>query len=255
MLAARLRLDGRRALVTGAAQGMGRAIAAALAEFGADVAVHDLDEARCAAALAEVAGFGRRGVALGIPLGPPGAGRRVVQAAEAALGPLDILVSAVAVQRRLAYTQVDAEEFDRTVRINLGAALELIQAAAPGMVERGWGRIVTVGSVQQVRPSPEMIVYAATKAAQLNMVRNLAPQFAAYGVTVNNLAPGVIATPRNEDILADPAGCARIAAWVPCGTIGAAEDVAGAAVLLCSDAGRYITGADIAIDGGLGLPT
>ena len=122
------------------------------------------------------------------------------------------------------------------------------------MVARGWGRIVTLGSVQQVRLHPEMIVYAATKAAQANMVRNLARQFAASGVTVNNLAPGVFATDRNADALADPDYRSKVLAAIPAGIIAEPVDIAGAALLLCSDAGRYLTGADIPVDGGLGLP-
>jgi NAD(P)-dependent dehydrogenase (short-subunit alcohol dehydrogenase family) len=99
-----------------------------------------------------------------------------------------------------------------------------------------------------------MIVYAATKAAQANMVRNLARQFAASGVTVNNLAPGVFATVRNADALADPDYRSKVLAAIPAGIIAEPVDIAGAALLLCSDAGRYLTGADIPVDGGLGLP-
>lgn len=254
-LAPLLRLDGRRALVTGAAAGMGRAIALALAEFGAAVAVNDLTATACAPVVSAAQAFGAHAASVPEELGPPGSGARLVDAAEAALGgAVDILVSAVAVQRRLPWTAVDAAEFDRTVRINLAAALELFQRVGPGMAERGWGRIVTVGSVQQARPSPEMIVYAATKAAQMNMVLNLARQLAPRGVTVNNLAPGIFATPRNEDVLQDPRQRAAAEALVPLGRIAAPIEVAGAALLLCSDAGSYITGADIAVDGGMSLP-
>jgi NAD(P)-dependent dehydrogenase (short-subunit alcohol dehydrogenase family) len=142
---------------------MGRAIAEALAEFGADVAVHDVDAASCAGTVAAVRGFGRRSVAIGAPFGEPDAVARTVGAADAALGPIDILVSTVAVQTRTAYDRVTGEDFDRTVAINLAAFLDLVQRTAPGMVSRGWGRILAVGSVQQVRPHPEMIVYAATR--------------------------------------------------------------------------------------------
>jgi glucose 1-dehydrogenase len=253
-LAPLLRLDGRRALVTGAARGMGRAIAEVLAEFGADVAVHDVDAASCAGTVAAVRGFGRRSVAIGAPFGEPDAVARTVGAADAALGPIDILVSTVAVQTRTAYDRVTGEDFDRTVAINLAAFLDLVQRTAPGMVSRGWGRILAVGSVQQVRPHPEMIVYAATKAAQANMVRNLARQFAASGVTVNNLAPGVFATERNAAALADPVYRAKVLDAIPARAFADPIDIAGAALLLCSDAGRYVTGADVPVDGGLGLP-
>jgi glucose 1-dehydrogenase len=253
-LAPLLRLDGRRALVTGAARGMGRAIAEALAEFGADVAVHDVDAAACAATVAAVRAFGRAAVAIGAPFGAPDAVARTVAAAEAGLGPIDILVSTVAVQTRTPYHAVTGEDFDRTVAVNLAAFLDLVQRTAPGMVARGWGRILAIGSVQQVRPHPEMIVYAATKAAQANMVRNLARQFAASGVTVNNLAPGVFETDRNAEALADPAYRARVLDAIPARAFAQPVDIAGAALMLCSEAGRYVTGADIPVDGGLGLP-
>ena len=117
-----------------------------------------------------------------------------------------------------------------------------------------WGRIVTVGSVQQNRPNTAMIVYAASKSAQLNMVRTLAVQLSAEGITVNNLAPGCIETIRNVEALSDPAYRKKIENVIPVGFIGQPDDLAGAALLLCSDAGRYITGADFLVDGGMSLP-
>jgi NAD(P)-dependent dehydrogenase (short-subunit alcohol dehydrogenase family) len=122
------------------------------------------------------------------------------------------------------------------------------------MAERGWGRVLTVGSVQQVRPSPTLAVYAALKSAQANLAINLAKQYAGRGVTVNNLAPGLIDTDRNDDIKGDAEGYAAILARIPAGQAGTPEDCAWPALLLCSDAGRYVTGADLMVDGGLHLP-
>ena len=121
------------------------------------------------------------------------------------------------------------------------------------MIERNWGRILTVGSVQEAKPHPDMVIYSALKAAQTLMVQNLAKQFAPHGVTINNLAPGVINTDRARARLTDPAYVNKVLSWIPAGHIGEAEDCAGAALLLCSDAGRYITGQSLFVDGGMSL--
>jgi NAD(P)-dependent dehydrogenase (short-subunit alcohol dehydrogenase family) len=166
---------------------------------------------------------------------------------------LDILVSNVAVQQPAEWTEVTREQFDSQVTVNWRSAFELIQLFAPAMLERGWGRILTIGSVQEARPHPHMVVYAALKAAQTLMGRNFARQFAPEGVTINNLAPGVILTDRNTGRLADPAYSNRVRAAIPAGRFGAPADCAGAALLLCSDAGRYITGQNLFVDGGMSL--
>jgi NAD(P)-dependent dehydrogenase (short-subunit alcohol dehydrogenase family) len=121
------------------------------------------------------------------------------------------------------------------------------------MQKQAWGRIITVGSVQQRKPHKDMLVYAASKAAQENMVRNLAKQLAPCGVTVNNVAPGVIETPRNSEALSDKEYAKQVLNGIPVGYAGAPQDCNGLILMLCSDAGRYITGADILIDGGMSL--
>ncbi len=141
----------------------------------------------------------------------------------------------------------------KQVRTNWQSGFELIQKAAPGMLERDWGRILTIGSVQEVNPHPDMVVYSALKAAQTLMVRNLAKQFAASRVTVNNLAPGVIDTDRNQRRLADGIYKAEVLSLIPAGHTGDPLDCVGAALLLCSEAGRYITGQSLLVDGGMSL--
>jgi NAD(P)-dependent dehydrogenase (short-subunit alcohol dehydrogenase family) len=121
------------------------------------------------------------------------------------------------------------------------------------MKKQNWGRIVTIGSVQQAKPHKDMLVYAASKAAQNNMVMNLAKQLAEFNITVNNVAPGVIETPRNEEALADEEYAKKVLEGIPCGSAGEAKDCAGMVLLLCSDEGKYITGENIFIDGGMKL--
>lgn len=247
-------LTGRRALVTGSSRGIGAAIAIALAEAGADVVVNYIGSRDAALeVVGKIESLGRRSVALEADLGSPGAPKQLIDATLSALGGLDILVSNVAIQHAENWREVTLEHFDQQVNVNWRSAFELIQLAAPAMIERNWGRILTIGSVQEANPHPEMVVYSALKAAQTLMVRNLAKQFAPHGVTVNNLAPGVINTDRSRARLTDPAYVNKVLSWIPAGHIGEPEDCAGAALLLCSEAGRYITGQNLFVDGGMGL--
>ncbi len=245
-------LTGRVALVTGARRGIGCAIATALAAQGAAVVVHHADgagEAEDAGeVLADIRARGGRGIALAADFSQHSAGSRLAEGVLAAFGRVDVLVLNASIEILEPFGSVCPASFDRQVAVNLRAPLELLQALLPGMAQRGWGRVLAIGSTQQLRPSPAKLVYAATKAAQQNWVLNLARQLGSRGVTVNNLAPGVIATARNQAQLA--AEGAKLVQRIPVGRIGTPEDIMGAALLLCSDAGRYITGADLYVDGG-----
>ena len=168
-------------------------------------------------------------------------------------GDIDILILNASIQYRKAWDEISDEEFDRQIAVNFKSSLKLIQKYVPYMREQKWGRIVTVGSVQQAKPHKDMLVYAATKAAQYNMVMNLAKQLAPFNITVNNVAPGVIETPRNFEALADEEYAKMVLAGIPCGHTGEAKDCAGIMLLLCSDGGKYITGENIFIDGGMKL--
>jgi NAD(P)-dependent dehydrogenase (short-subunit alcohol dehydrogenase family) len=250
----RFNLAGRAALVTGASRGIGRAIALALAEAGADVAIHCVRRRADAEAVAgEAARQDVRTAVIAADLNGGDAARQIRDEAVHALGRVDILVSNASVQIRKPWPDITREEFDRQVTVNWRAAWELIQLLLPGMIERRWGRVVTIGSVQQNVPHPEMLIYGAAKAAQHHMVRNLARVVGPHGVTVNNLAPGVIETERNAAALADPDRCESVRAKIPSGIFGQPEDCVGAALLLCSDAGCYMTGANIVVDGGLSI--
>jgi glucose 1-dehydrogenase len=247
----RFHLTGRRALVTGARRAIGRAIALGLAEQGAAVAIHHLAEPdEAAAVVAEAQARGGKAAAIAEDISAVGAGARLVEKTRAALGGVDILVINASIEFITPYDQITPEAFARQVDTNLRSTMELVQAAVPAMQAQRWGRVVAIGSIQQAKPHPGMFVYAATKAAQLNMMRNLARQAAGSGVTFNNLAPGAIATPRNAGQLADAARKAQVLAQIPVGRLGTPEDLVGAAILLCSDAGSYINGADLFVDGG-----
>jgi glucose 1-dehydrogenase len=247
-------LSGRSALVTGSSRGIGRAIALALAECGAAVAVHGTQPAPALEeTLTDARRVAPRSVAVTGDLNLPDVPARIVADATAGLGGLEILVANASVQIRKPWAEVTQAEAEQQMQVNFHATLRLIQAAVPTMRAKQWGRILTVGSVQQQRPHPDMIVYAASKSAQDNLVRNLARQLGPDGITVNNLAPGVILTDRNVAALADQSYAERVRGLIPRRFFGESEDCVGAALLLCSDAGRYITGVDLLVDGGMHL--
>jgi NAD(P)-dependent dehydrogenase (short-subunit alcohol dehydrogenase family) len=244
-------LSGRVALVTGSNRGIGRAIALGLAECGAALAIHcasRLHEAQSVARTIEAAG--RRSTALAADLSRAEACRELVAETTARLGPVDILVLNASAEIRRDWRDVADDDFDAQVAVNLKAPLLLMQSVVPGMADRGWGRVVSIGSIQEAKPNPRLLVYAALKSAQANMIVNLARQYAAHGITLNNLAPGAIGTERNAAVLQDAAYRSRVEAQIPAHRVGVPEDCVGACLLLCSEAGSYITGTTVFVDGG-----
>ena len=243
-------LSGRRALITGSTDGIGLAIALRLAEAGASVVLHSLpDDPTGAEALERARAVDADARLVTGDLTRPDAALSLLEAA----GAVDILISNVAIQIRQPLDRMDVPTMDQHFAANIVAALQLVRGVLPHMKAQGWGRIVNIGSIQQVKPHPELMTYAALKAGQKNMVENLARQVAADGITVNTVAPGVVITARNGPVLSDPAYAERVTAQIPMRTFGQPEDIAGAVLLLCSQAGRYITGANIPVDGGMHL--
>lgn len=248
------RLDGRRALVTGASRGIGRAIAIGLGAHGADVIVHyHRDEAAARSALQEIESAGGTGSLVQADLVDPAGAERLAASLAGDRLP-DILVLNAAIQERRELGDVDHALVQRHVDANFWSALRIVQAALPAMIERRWGRILAIGSVQQVRPNPNLLAYAGLKSALSTVMRSLARRHAAHGITCNTLAPGLIDTSRSDDLKQDPALYRSILARIPAGEAGLPEDCVGAALLLCSPAGRYITGVDLFVDGGMHLP-
>lgn len=248
-------IQGKTALVTGGGQGIGKTICLALAEYGADVIInYRSNRVEAEETFRQVQEYGRRAWLWEYDLNSDTISADYATFSEGAGCAVDILVLNASVQVRKPWDQITLDEFNFQMNVNVRASLVLIQCCVPFMEEKGWGRIVTLGSVQQNRPSRQMAVYAASKAAQLNMVKNLAWLLGDKGITVNNLAPGVIATIRNEEVLANHSFKQNMEEKIPLGYIGEPKDLASTALLLCSDAGRYITGADIFVDGGMSLP-
>jgi NAD(P)-dependent dehydrogenase (short-subunit alcohol dehydrogenase family) len=261
-MARRFSMSGRRALVTGGSLSIGRAIALAFADAGAELAIQFAPSADAALGHPDAArelgalltAQGVRHALIDADFSVAGAGTRAFQTAEDVLGPIDVLVLCASIQQRTAFRDVTEDERERQTRINFHASFELLQAAAPRMKARGWGRVLTIGSINQTRPEPELSVYAALKSAQHNLVLNLARQLAEHGVTVNNLSPGLVATARNRWRREDEAVWRDIQfAANPMHRAATPDEMTGAALLLCSEAGSFITGCDLQATGGAQL--
>ena len=248
-------LKGKTALVTGSGQGIGSASAILLARHGARVIINwRSNDAAAKGTLDALDKMGADYLCWKYDLSSDSIRRDFEAWARENGVSVDILVLNASVQFRNDWEEITCQEFDTQMHTNVRASLALIQACVGGMRERHWGRIVTVGSVQQHRPNTAMAVYAATKAAQNNLVMTLCGQLAGDGITINNIAPGVVDTIRNVKALSDAAYRERIENSIPVGFVAEPEDIAPTVLLLCSDEGRYITGADIPVDGGMSIP-
>lgn len=235
------------ALVTGSSRGIGRAIAIRLAKDGYRVIVHgagNVDKANEVRDIILENGGEAEVVMADL------CDLDATKAFCAKLPEIDVLVLNASVQIRRPWNEISTEECYTQLNCNFVSSLMLIQAASENMKNNKWGRIITVGSVQEAKPHPDMLVYSASKAAQTNMVVSLSLQLAKDGITVNNVAPGVIYTDRNVEALSDPAYAKKVTESIPVGFYGEPDDCAGIVSLLCSDGGRYITGQSIYVDGG-----
>lgn len=236
----------KKILITGSTQGIGKAMAIAFVREGYDVIVHCTSNLEKAERIKTEIGAWK---AVTADFSKP----EEVKGLVAKTGAVDCLVLNASVQNKQRWDEIDEESMDLQFTVNVKSSLLLMQAYCPAMKEQGWGRIVTVGSTNQYRNHPELPMYAATKCAVMSLVKNIAKQVAPFGVTVNNIAPGAIATPRNAAIYEDDEKRRAVESSIPMGRFGQPEDCVGAVLLLCSDAGAYITGSDIVMDGGLRL--
>ncbi len=252
-------MHGRRALVTGGSVSIGHAIAIAFADAGADLVIHHSHAADVAFGKPDAAGEtaelvrarGRRCTIVEADFAQAGEGTRTVGESIRALGGVDVLVICASIQYRTPFDDVTPEQIERQIQVNFKATIELLQAALPPMKQLGWGRVVTIGSINETTPEPALSIYAALKCAQHSLANNLARQYAPFGVTVNNLSPGLIATERNRWRREDAKAWSAIERnSSPMARAGTPDEVAAAALLLCSSAGSFMTGADVQVNGG-----
>ena len=239
----------RVAFVTGAAQGLGAAIARALHADGHAVALVDVNGAKAEKAAASFGGA--RAIALAADVRDKDFVAAAVAACEARLGPVDILVNNAARTQARPFFDMDLSEWDDVLATNLRSIVITTQVTAQGMMQRGWGRIINVASIAGQRGGPQVqgAHYASSKAGIIGLNRYLAHLFAAGGVTVNVIAPGTIMT--EQTALAPPEKLALVLSQVPLGRIGKAEEVGSLAAYLASDGAGFITGATLDINGGV----
>jgi 2-deoxy-D-gluconate 3-dehydrogenase len=245
-------LAGKTALVTGASRGIGRAIAVAFAEAGADLAL----SARSAEALAETANaveaLGRKAFLAPADVTDRDAAQGMVRDAIAALGHLDVVVNnAGGTSFMVPFTDVRFDGWAKVMRLNTDSVVHVMQAAGPHLLERGRGSVVNVSSVAGVGGAPLVTPYAASKAAVISVTRSVALEWASRGVRVNALCPGWTATDLNRALWEDEATSTAMTAAIPMGRWAKAEEMAGAALFLASDAASYVTGQVLLVDGGM----
>ncbi len=245
------RLDGKVALVTGGARGLGLTMATALAEAGADIALAGRSLAACEeAATATASATGRRVRAFAADVTRIDDVERLQAGVEANLGPIDILVNNAGVNIRGSVEQLSEADWDTVVDTNLKGPFLCARAVGTGMVRRGWGRVINLGSIMGVVALAGRAPYASSKAGVINLTRVLALEWAGTGVTANVICPGAFATEMNRQLLNDPAKYQEFVRRIPMGRWGELQELAGAVVFLASPGSSYVTGSALFVDGG-----
>ena len=245
------RLDGKIALVTGGARGLGLTMATALAQAGADVAL----TGRTLAPVQEAAGSiaaatGRRARAFTADVTRAADVDRLVAEVEAEYGRIDILVNNAGTNIRGQIDQLSEADWDIVIDTNLKGPFLCARAIGPRMVPRGWGRVINLGSILGAIALPGRAPYASSKAGVINLTRVLALEWAGTGVTANAICPGPFATEMNRQLLDDPVKYQEFVKLIPMGRWGELEELAGAVVFLASDASSFVTGSSLFVDGG-----
>ncbi len=243
-------LRGRAALVTGAGRGIGLSIAGGLAAAGCAVAIQDIELEIAEREAQAIRDAGGSAVGLGGDITDMTLAERLVGQTQDALGGLHILVNNASIQQARPWQEMPLDEIEAQIRADLIFPMRLCQQAAPIFRAQKWGRILNIGSIQGRSGNPNMLAYSLSKAALVQMTTALARDFAKDGVTVNLIAPGYFNTWRNRDEFRSPEEEVERGKWIPMARVGQPSDIAGPALLLCSEAGSYITGQTLYVDGG-----
>jgi 3-oxoacyl-[acyl-carrier protein] reductase len=257
-MSAPFRLDGRVAIVTGAASGIGAATARAFAEAGADVVAgwyppdpHDVEPTRAA-----VEAAGRRCLVVEVDVSQTDSVEALVAAAVSEFGRLDVVVANAAIARDVPFAELDDESWHRLLSVDLGGVFRCFRAATPHMVEAGWGRLLATSSIAGAYQGwASHAHYTTAKAGLVGLVRTLAVELGPHGITANAIAPGVIETPQSLDPVNSlgPDGVREFAGRVPVRRNGHPEDIANTFLFLASEEASFLTGQVLLVDGGVSL--
>ena len=244
-------LTGQVALVTGTSRGLGQYFARALARAGADLILSSRDRATLAPFEQEVAALGRRSLSVSLDVTSEASIHAAVAEAEAAFGRIDILVNNAGMNIRKPALEVTWEDWNRILDTNLRGSFFVAQAVARGMIARGYGRIINIGSVTSVQGYAGLGPYGASRGGIRQLTMSLADDWGQYGVTVNCLAPGWFRTEQNKIMYENQEWVEYLCDRIPVKRPGQPDDLDGAVVFLASESSRYITGQTLLVDGGI----
>ncbi len=244
-------LSGRVALVTGTSRGLGQHFARALARAGANIAMTSRDKQSLSAFVDEIGALGRQTFSVALDVLDYNSIQSAVAAIEAHFGRIDILVNNAGCNIRKLALNVTWEDWNTVLDTNLRGSFFVAQAVARGMIQRGYGRIINIGSVTSVAGYAGLGPYGASRGGIKQLTMSLADDWGKYGITVNCLAPGWFRTRQNEIMYQNAAWVAYLTDRIPVKRPGRAEDLDGAVVFLASESSRYVTGQTLLVDGGI----
>jgi 3-oxoacyl-[acyl-carrier protein] reductase len=242
------RLDGKKCVVTGGGRGIGRGIALAFAQEGADVAVIDRLGDNAERVAAELTALGARAFAFGADVSDESSVTKALTDAESQLGRIDVLMNNAGINTHVKLIDMTVATWDEMIEVNLRSVFLCTRTVLPGMIERRWGRIISTSSQLAHKGGPELTHYAAAKAGVLGFTRSLAYEVAPYNITVNAICPGPINTDMSR--VGSAEWKAQKLSELPLGRYGEVQEVAPTVVLIASDEGSYYTGASFNMNGG-----
>ena len=250
-----MRLEGKVAIVTGAATGIGKAIAIRFAKEGAAVVIDYVGSPGIpASAENEIAGFGGRCLAVAADVSNPDQVKSLIDSTVKTFGKLDIVVNNAGIEKKIAFVDYPLEEFRKILDVNLIGPFLVSQAAARQMIQQGnGGRLINISSVHEDLPMPANAAYCISKGGLRMLTRTIAVELAKANITVNNIGPGAVFTPIDADVEAKPEMEKALMGEIPLNRWGKPEEIAGTAVYLASRASDFVTGATVRVDGGYSI--